>query len=63
MPIYNYRCEDCGTEFSKPSPMSPPEGFVNIAVCPNCKSQNSKKLVAKSSFSLKGKRWYKDGYS
>tara|TARA_B100000676_G_C17774151_1_gene678328 strand:- start:435 stop:578 length:144 start_codon:yes stop_codon:yes gene_type:complete len=32
-------------------------------VCENCSSTLTNKLVAKTSFTLKGAGWYKDGYS
>jgi len=32
-------------------------------LCENCSSNLTNKLISKSSFTLKGNGWYKDGYS
>lgn len=58
MPIYNFVCNECKSKFSE---------IVKIGEtpkCPNCGSKDTKKRlsVEKTSFSLKGKGWYKDGY-
>ena len=31
--------------------------------CPSCGSIENESLMARTNFSLKGKGWYKDGYS
>ena len=62
MPIYEYRCEKCKVEFEKlvsiHARMEPPE-------CPDtkCGGKDTKKLVSRTSFSLKGGGWASDGYS
>ena len=61
MPKYTFLCESCKREF---------DYFVLLSdekvVCPNCKEKDMtkfKKLIsAGTSFVLKGKGWYKDGY-
>lgn len=59
VPIYDYRCTQCQKEY---------DYFHNgpndkIPKCPHCGCQHAKKLVSKgTSFQLKGKGWYKDGY-
>ncbi len=59
MPIYKFKCDSCGYEFTVIRKMSD-EGEV---ICENCDSSLTNKLVAKASFALKGSGWYKDGYS
>jgi putative FmdB family regulatory protein len=62
MPFYEYRCLECGHQFEKlakmsdPNPLCPctPEG----AQC----SGETKKLISKSDFHLKGGGWAADGY-
>ena len=60
MPIYEYRCSDCGetTEFIV---SATDKGFK--ASCTDCKSENMKRLISRSSFALKGEGWAKDGYA
>jgi putative FmdB family regulatory protein len=57
MPIYEYRCPGCGTEFEKMQRISdaPPD-------CPQCGHTEVVKKVSASSFVLKGSGWYKDHY-
>ena len=59
MPIYKFKCDSCGYEFTVIRKMSD-DGDV---VCENCSSCLTNKMVTKSSFSLKGNGWYKDGYT
>ena len=60
MPIYVLKCEDCKHEF---------DCFQkNINedvkyVCSKCKSTNIKKIVAQTSFILKGSGWARDNYT
>jgi putative FmdB family regulatory protein len=54
MPIYAYRCEDCGHAQDFLQKMSDPL----IAVCPNCGSGNFKKQLTAAGFQLKGGGWY-----
>ena len=54
MPIYAYRCEDCGHAQDFLQRMSDPL----IAACPSCDSQNFKKQVTAAGFQLKGGGWY-----
>ena len=56
MPIYQYRCEDCGHEQEKLTKFN-----AESPKCTCCEGQ-TKKLVSRSSFSLKGSGWFKDGY-
>ena len=59
MPIYEYKCDDCGEAF---------EVFLSINTspvkkCTHCKSSNIKKLVSNCSFQLKGTGWYVTDYA
>ncbi len=58
MPIYRYRCAECDHEFSV-LVMARNKDKIE---CPECTSNLLEKLVSKSSFKLKGKGWFKDGY-
>lgn len=61
MPIYEFKCRNCGQEFE----------FLKIksdetVQCPKCQAKGEGNLEKKppkgTSFTLKGKGWYKDGY-
>jgi putative FmdB family regulatory protein len=54
MPIYAYRCGDCGHAQDFLQKMSDPL----IAECPHCKSANFLKQVTAAGFQLKGGGWY-----
>ncbi len=54
MPIYAYRCEDCGHAQDFLQKMSDPL----IAVCPNCGSTHFRKQLTAAGFQLKGGGWY-----
>ncbi len=56
MPIYEYRCEKCGTfEMTQRITEKP------LSKCPTCKSR-VKKLISNTSFQLKGTGWYITDY-
>ncbi len=59
MPIYNYSCKNCFAEFQKI--LSIKERDLQLP-CPECGSEEIIRVVSKSTFSLKGNGWYKDGY-
>jgi len=59
MPIYKFKCDGCGYEFTVIRKMSD-DGEV---ICENCGSSLTNKLVSRAAFKLKGEGWYKDGYS
>ncbi|HEY4370853.1 MAG TPA: FmdB family zinc ribbon protein, partial [Burkholderiales bacterium] len=54
MPIYAYRCEDCGHAQDFLQKISDPL----IDTCPNCGSKNFRKQVTAAGFQLKGGGWY-----
>ena len=58
MPLYEYRCEECGLVFEVLVRTEEPE-----TDCPGCKSERLEKLVSGGSFILKGEGWFRDGYS
>ena len=54
MPIYEYRCSDCGLqkEFLQRIADAP------IAACPTCGSGSFSKMLSAAGFHLKGSGWY-----
>ena len=57
MPIYEYHCSGCDTDFEmlvKVRAPNPP--------CPKCGSEDVAKQVSAAGFILKGGGWYKDHY-
>jgi putative FmdB family regulatory protein len=58
MPIYEYRCPDCGHEFDALQKVSD----APLTDCPSCAGTGLKKLISRTSFALKGGGWYKDHY-
>lgn len=58
MPIYEYRCQNCGKEF---------ELFRSTSASddPSCKfcGGTTRKLISRSSFHLKGSGWYVTDYA
>lgn len=58
MPLYEYVCERCSSDFEKLMRLSDP-----TPACPECGSDQVKKKVSAAAFALKGGGWYKDGYT
>ena len=58
MPIYQYKCLDCGHCFEEIQKYSD----MPIETCPNCNGR-TERLIGLSSFVLKGSGWYRDGYN
>jgi len=54
MPIYAYRCDDCGFAKDVLQKMSDPV----LTVCPSCAKPAFKKQVTAAGFQLKGTGWY-----
>src|SRR4051812_21719893 len=54
MPIYAYRCDDCGFAKDVLQKMSDPV----LTVCPSCGKSSYKKQVTAAGFQLKGSGWY-----
>ncbi len=59
MPIYEYACEKCESEFEREQRITD----APIKSCPRCKSRRVKRLISRTSFLLKGGGWYSDLYS
>ncbi len=59
MPIYEYRCTQCGKELEIMHKVSDPAPTL----CPECKAEGSlERLMSRTSFQLKGGGWYSDLY-
>lgn len=54
MPIYEYRCTDCGHQKEHLQKMSD----APLSVCPSCGQGNYVKLLSAAGFQLKGSGWY-----
>lgn len=54
MPIYAYRCEECGFAKDVLQKISDPV----LTVCPSCGKSSFKKQVTAAGFQLKGTGWY-----
>ncbi|MBI5887783.1 MAG: zinc ribbon domain-containing protein [Deltaproteobacteria bacterium] len=59
MPIYEYRCNDCGKEFEVLQKFSDKP----INKCIHCSGKKVEKLISQSSFVLKGGGWYASDYA
>jgi len=59
MPIYEYACENCESEFEVEQRIT--DGPIKS--CPRCRSKKVKRLISRTSFVLKGGGWYSDLYS
>ena len=62
MPLYRYQCKNCKAEFTKLMTFRERENKNTQIFCPECGSDENTPLINRTSFSLKGKGWYKDGY-
>jgi putative FmdB family regulatory protein len=56
MPIYEYRCEQCG-DFEEMQRITDPP----LTRCPTCK-RKVRRLISNTSFQLKGSGWYVTDY-
>ena len=54
MPIYAYRCDECGFTKDVLQKISDPV----LTVCPSCSKDAFKKQVTAAGFQLKGSGWY-----
>jgi putative FmdB family regulatory protein len=54
MPIYEYRCDDCGHQQEFMQKFAEPP----IEVCPACGARRLRKLLSAAGFQLKGTGWY-----
>jgi putative FmdB family regulatory protein len=58
MPIYEYRCGNCGHELEAIQKMSDPV----LEACPGCGQDALKRLISAPSFRLKGGGWYETDF-
>jgi putative FmdB family regulatory protein len=58
MPIYEYRCSECGHELEKLQKMSDPP----LTECPACGRNSLQKRVSAAGFRLKGGGWYETDF-
>jgi len=54
MPIYEYRCADCGFQNEYLQKVSEPP----MTLCPSCGKEAFRKLLTAAGFQLKGSGWY-----
>jgi len=54
MPIYEYRCDSCGSQKEHLQKMSE----APLTVCPACNQPAYRKLLSAAGFQLKGSGWY-----
>jgi putative FmdB family regulatory protein len=59
MPIYEYRCDQCGHEFEELQRITAPP----LETCPVCGHKSVHRLISHSSFILKGSGWYVTDYA
>ena len=58
MPIYEYKCVDCGTHIEKMQKISD----APLTVCENCGGKMEKQ-VSRTGFQFKGEGWYVTDYA
>lgn len=58
MPIYEYRCQECGAELEVLQKMSD----APLVDCPTCGKSALRKKVSASAFRLKGGGWYETDF-
>ncbi|MEA3277674.1 MAG: FmdB family zinc ribbon protein [Pseudomonadota bacterium] len=58
MPIYEYRCENCGHEMDALQKLSD----APLVDCPQCGQPALKKLISAAGFRLKGGGWYETDF-
>ena len=58
MPIYEYKCDECGSIFEYFQKISDKD----LDVCISCKKSGIKKLISSSGFRLKGSGWYETDF-
>ena len=54
MPIYEYRCDSCGSQKEHLQKMSDPQ----LTTCPACGQETYSKQLSAAGFQLKGNGWY-----
>jgi putative FmdB family regulatory protein len=54
MPMYEYKCADCGHQLETIQKLSEPP----LTECPECYKPSLKRLISAAGFQLKGSGWY-----
>jgi putative FmdB family regulatory protein len=54
MPIYEYRCKNCGYQFEQLQEIN----AKPLQMCPKCDKPHLAKLISSTNFQLKGTGWY-----
>ena len=58
MPIYEYKCSNCGHQFERIQKFSDDP----LKKCPKCDKNTLNKLISSPSFRLKGSGWYETDF-
>ena len=58
MPIYEYRCENCGHEMEAIQKISE----APLVDCPRCETARLRKKISRVAFRLKGSGWYETDF-
>ncbi len=58
MPIYEYRCDDCGHRLDALQKLADDP----LRECPACRESSLRRLVSAPAFRLKGKGWYETDF-
>lgn len=58
MPIYEYKCADCGFQKEVLQKMSD----APLTTCPECGKASFSKMVSAAGFQLKGNGWYQTDF-
>lgn len=58
MPIYEYRCDQCGHQLERMQKVSDPP----LTDCPECAQPALRKLISAVAFRLKGGGWYETDF-
>ena len=58
MPIYVFRCEDCGEQFDRLQKLSD----IDPDTCPNCGRHHVRRQVTAPAFRLAGRGWYETDF-
>ena len=60
MPLFSYKCVDCGHEFEVLMSISK---LDDAQSCSSCGSTQTNRQVSRPNFALRGEGWAKDGYA